>query len=78
MILLLVLNGYIEGNGMVDRINVPVLILQGDNDTIISKELALENKQMLKNAELHIIENCGHAPTIDQPQALIREIISFI
>jgi len=60
-------------------IDVPVLIIHGDQDRVCPSGAAHFMAKNIKNAKLAIIENTGHAPFITQPESvnvLIEEFIS--
>ena len=44
---------------------VPIQIIQGEDDRIIPKELALFMEPFM-NQPIHIIKNCGHSPSKDE------------
>lgn len=48
--------------------NLPVCLIWGKNDTITPPEVAEEFHQLLPNSELHWIDECGHAPMMEQPE----------
>ncbi|MCU0442431.1 MAG: alpha/beta hydrolase [Bacteroidia bacterium] len=53
----------------------PTCLIWGKNDTITPPEVGEEFKQLLPNAELHLLDECGHAPMMEQPK-LFNEIAS--
>ncbi|MBE9584374.1 alpha/beta hydrolase [Mucilaginibacter sp. JRF] len=60
------------------KITVPVGLLWGKNDKITPPEVAEEFNQLLPNAELHWIDECGHAPMMEQPERfniLLRQFL---
>ncbi|MEA4825246.1 MAG: alpha/beta hydrolase [Clostridium sp.] len=72
-------NGVVNGNGNVDRITVPTLIIHGDKDKVISLNTAFKNKEAIgNNARIEILKNCGHSPLIDKLDELIRLCTEFI
>lgn len=48
--------------------NLPVCLIWGKNDTITPPDVAEEFHQLLPNSELHWIDECGHAPMMEQPE----------
>jgi len=48
--------------------NLPVCLIWGKNDTITPPEVANEFHSLLPNSELHWIDQCGHAPMMEQPE----------
>ncbi|MCC8408904.1 alpha/beta hydrolase [Mucilaginibacter sp. UR6-1] len=60
------------------KITIPVGLLWGKNDKITPPEVAEEFNQLLPNAELHWIDECGHAPMMEQPERfniLLRQFL---
>jgi proline iminopeptidase len=55
----------------------PVLIVQGDQDAI-GRETIETIAKTLDQAEIVIIENCGHWPMIEQPEALFKALDAFM
>lgn len=53
----------------------PTCLIWGKNDTITPPEVGEEFKQLLPNAELYLLDECGHAPMMEQPK-LFNEIAS--
>ncbi|MFZ4115489.1 MAG: alpha/beta fold hydrolase [Chthoniobacterales bacterium] len=59
------------------RFNIPVLIIQGDQDPI-PVTTALETKDALPHSTLLILTNCGHFPYVEQPQKCFQAIKEFL
>ncbi len=55
--------------GEVPKITVPVLLIWGKQDTITPPHVAEEFHSLFPNSELHWIDECGHAPMMEQPEA---------
>ncbi|MEQ9188342.1 MAG: alpha/beta fold hydrolase [Cryomorphaceae bacterium] len=55
----------------------PVLILQGGQD-VIPKEVGLRAKDVFSNSELVFLDECGHYGWLDQKEAYLSEIQSFL
>lgn len=60
------------------HITVPSLIVWGDNDQITPKEVAIKFESLLPNAQLRWIDECGHVPMMEQPQAFANILNEFI
>ncbi len=56
---------------------VPTMVVWGDRDSIVPTPLAEPTLALLADAELRIIEGCGHAPQRERPKALLRVLDSF-
>jgi pimeloyl-ACP methyl ester carboxylesterase len=46
--------------------NIPACLIWGKNDTITPPEVAEEFQHKLPQAKLYWIEECGHAPMMEQ------------
>lgn len=72
-------NGANYGSGDVDKILVPTLIIHGDRDKIIPLDVAKDNAYAIgKNAQLKILEDCGHSVIIDNLPELIKSLVEFL
>jgi len=60
------------------RIDVPTLLIWGDTDRLFPKEHALAFQQAIAGAKLVMIPKCGHVPQIEQPDAFVAALESFI
>jgi pimeloyl-ACP methyl ester carboxylesterase len=52
----------------VPNIKQPVCLIWGKNDRITPAFVGEEFKKLLPDSELHIIDNCGHAAMMEQPE----------
>lgn len=72
-------NGLAEGDGKAEQINVPVLVLHGDRDLVITKEM---NDELLmdlgENGKFVELKDCGHSPLIDDLDQLLKAITEFL
>ncbi len=50
------------------KIKIPVGLIWGRNDRVTPPEVAEEFHERLPNSELHWIDQCGHAPMMEQPE----------
>lgn len=60
------------------RIAVPTLILVGHQDEVSPPAIAQEMADLIPGANLIIVENCGHAPTLEQPDAVNRALVAWL
>lgn len=51
-------------------IRVPTLVLSGDKDMLISNEFSREMADMIPNAKLVIVPDCGHLAPLERPEAV--------
>jgi pimeloyl-ACP methyl ester carboxylesterase len=59
-------------------ISVPTLVLVGDSDTFTPPDRAEEMAAAIAGARLVVVPECGHASTIEQPDAVNRALIEWI
>ncbi len=60
------------------RIDVPTLLIWGDHDRVFPKAHALAFENAIPGAKLVMVPNCGHVPQIEQPDAFVAALESFI
>lgn len=72
-------NGLTEGNGLVKNIKLPVLILRGDRDQVITREMTKEIVEDIGNVAKFIeLKDCGHSPLVDDLDQLLQVITEFL
>jgi pimeloyl-ACP methyl ester carboxylesterase len=59
-------------------ISVPTLVLVGDCDTFTPPDRAEEMVAAIPGARLVVVPECGHASTIEQPDAVNRALVEWI
>lgn len=52
-----------------EHIKQPTCLIWGKNDTITPPEVAEEFNELIPNSDLFWIDECGHAPMMEQPKA---------
>jgi pimeloyl-ACP methyl ester carboxylesterase len=67
-----------DSTDLLPQINVPVLVLTGDKDQIITPQKAEKMATAIPSATLATIENAGHMPMLEQPQATTMAIRNFL
>lgn len=70
-----------RASGLADKlgeIRVPTLVITGDDDRIVPTELSRQLANDIPGAQLSIIENCGHLPQEECPQAFLESINKFL
>ncbi len=60
------------------KIKVPVALIWGKNDKITPPEVAVEFDQLLPDSELNWINECGHAPMMEQPEEFNKFLQAFL
>ncbi|WP_407166651.1 alpha/beta fold hydrolase [Bradyrhizobium sp. ORS 111] len=59
-------------------IKCPTLVLSGDEDNTIPNALSSEMAAGIPGAKLVILENCGHLPQPEQPQACANALVEWL
>ena len=59
------------------NIKVPTLIVAGANDKLRMPGYANELAAKFRNAELHVLDNCGHCPNIERADDANRLLLDF-
>lgn len=60
------------------RIDVPTLLVWGDADQVVPPGYAREFQRFIPHATVEIIERCGHVPQLEQPDAFVRTVGTFV
>ncbi|MEO0945053.1 MAG: alpha/beta hydrolase, partial [Pseudomonadota bacterium] len=60
------------------RANLPALILCGRHDRLCPLERHTLMADLIAGAVLKVIEDAGHLPTLEQPQATTRELENWL
>ncbi|WP_318247505.1 alpha/beta hydrolase [Rossellomorea aquimaris] len=72
-------NGLVAGSNQASSISIPVLVLRGDRDQVISNEMTAEIVEDIgENASLVELVNSGHSPLVDDLDQLLGVITSFL
>jgi len=61
-----------------ETIQLPVLVLTGDDDRIVPTEQSIQLAEDLPNAELKILDSCGHLPQEECPEAFLDAVLGFL
>jgi pimeloyl-ACP methyl ester carboxylesterase len=59
-------------------IKCPTLVLTGDEDNTIPNALSAEMADGIHGAKLVILQNCGHLPQLEQPQATADALVEWL
>jgi len=60
------------------RVTNPTLIVWGREDRIVPVVCGEQYRRALPNATLTVLEQCGHLPPIEQPDAFARLVLDFL
>lgn len=66
-----------ESREHLDHVQCPVLLLQGEHDTMIKRQQKYMHSK-IRNSELHIIPRAHHATNLDNPNAVNEQISRFL
>ena len=61
-----------------ERIDVPALVLVGDQDRITPPELSNELVDLIPDARMHVIRGAGHISNLEKPEAFNRVVAEFL
>jgi len=60
------------------RINVPTLIIWGEEDSVIASAYAQEFAQRIASSRVELIDHAGHLPHLEQPERVARLVRGFL
>ena len=60
------------------KITIPVSLIWGKQDKITPPEVAIEFHELLPNSELNWVDQCGHAPMMEQPEIFVEFLNRFL
>lgn len=62
----------------ISAIEVPVMLLGGERDTLVPQQALSAMANYFSKAEVHAIKGAGHAPFLSHPEAVINIIKAFL
>ena len=60
------------------RIDVPTLVLWGENDVLFPKDYAAAWQRLIPGAKAVVIPRCGHVPNVEKPTEFVAALSDFI
>ncbi len=75
---LLALAGRTDTTSFLPKIQVPTLILVGEQDTITPPEHSHRMQSLIQNSELHIIPQAGHMTNLENPTIFNTHLLKFL
>jgi pimeloyl-ACP methyl ester carboxylesterase len=63
--------------GILPLINMPTLIVWGENDDTVPPELAEEFQRAIIGSNVVRYKECGHSVPLEKPEELVGDIIKF-
>ena len=70
--------GRIDSRPFLKDIAVPTLVLVGDKDALTPPDRSEEMAAAIANARLVVIPDCGHASTLEQPEAVNAALVEWL
>ncbi|HUF13358.1 MAG TPA: alpha/beta fold hydrolase [Longimicrobiales bacterium] len=67
-----------DSTPLLPEIEVPALVVAGDEDAMISVDVARSLARTLPNAALAVIDGAGHLPPLERPDAFNRALLDFL
>jgi len=61
-----------------DELTLPVLVITGDDDRIVPTSKSIRLAGELVNASLVVVDDSGHLPQEEQPQAFTQAVTNFV
>ena len=71
-------NNYSNGMNAVNAIKCPTLFIFGSLDKMVNVENGKKFSNLIKNNEVHIIENCGHMIMIEKAFEMREKVLEFL
>ncbi|CAA0833054.1 alpha/beta-Hydrolases superfamily protein [Striga hermonthica] len=72
------MSGGYSVSAQIKQVKQKTLIIWGENDQIIDYKLAVRLHSELPNAILRQIQDCGHIPHVEKPEAVSKLIAEFV
>lgn len=70
--------GRMDSRTSLEQVAVPTLVLVGEQDAITPPALAQEMAEIIPAARLAVIPGAGHLSTLEQPEAVTRELAAWL
>jgi 2-hydroxy-6-oxonona-2,4-dienedioate hydrolase len=64
--------------GKLGVINIPTLVVWGADDELIPLSDGRDYAAKIPNAKLAVVQNCGHAPSLEKPSEFIAAVEAFL
>jgi 3-oxoadipate enol-lactonase len=75
---LLALASRTDTTASLERIQIPALILVGENDVVTPVEAARKMHERIRGSELHIIPGAGHMSNLENPEVFNEKLVAFL
>lgn len=60
------------------KVRVPVVLIQGDKDALVKREMVSAGRKLMPGAKISIYAQTGHATFFERPERFNRELIEFV
>jgi pimeloyl-ACP methyl ester carboxylesterase len=60
------------------QVKTPALIVWGRQDAIVPLNCGALYQQAIPGSRLVVMDNCGHAPQVEKPQAFLDAVVPFL
>jgi pimeloyl-ACP methyl ester carboxylesterase len=60
------------------ELSMPVLLIHGDQDTLVPLSAAQEAARLIPDARLEVMEKTGHWPPRERPEAFNKAVLAFL
>ena len=64
--------------GLLPRVKAETLVLWGRQDAIVPLECGRLYETALPNAQLKVMEDCGHSPQYEKPEEFVANVLEFL
>jgi pimeloyl-ACP methyl ester carboxylesterase len=71
-------NGGYNVVNLIKQVKHETLIIWGEDDRIVKKELATKLYNDIQDSVLCLIPNCGHIPHVEKSEKVTEQILSFL
>lgn len=61
-----------------EKLNVPTLVITGDEDRVYPLELVKRMARRIPGAKLAVLESCGHLSNLEQPERFNEVLLDFL
>jgi pimeloyl-ACP methyl ester carboxylesterase len=70
---------FVFGDNQLEKVNIPTLLLYGDNECIYNIDLAAKRAtQLMKNIKVKVIPGANHLTAVSNPEATNNAILDFL
>jgi pimeloyl-ACP methyl ester carboxylesterase len=66
-----------KGQPLINSIQLPLLIITGQQDALISPQQSQNMHQLAKNSKLVVINNAAHLSSLEQPEQWNQAVITM-